>query len=323
MSYDSLDDIRKLTGQRNIDAIVALGPPPPEIEQTELQYPAVDGRKLLAKLYKPTTKLPLRGGSPLIVMYHGGGFCVGHPDSQEQDCRNFVQAFGAVCLSVSYGLAPEFPFPYAVKDSWEALKWAAVNARSWGADLFAGFIVGGVSAGGNIAAVLAHLAREEKLSPPLTGQYLCIPTLLPPAVVPDKYKEYYLSYEQNKDAPVVSVAALDMFMRVYKPDDNDSILYAIFNHPKGHAGLPPVLFQVDGLDPLRDEAILYEHVLKEEGVRTKLYVYPGLPHGHFGFFPFLKSSDKFRVDQVEGFGWLLGRTPDFSNIVTKAQAAGV
>lgn len=323
MSYDNLHDIKKLVEQRNNDAIKALGPPPPEVKQTELHYPGVDGRRIRAKLYQPTTDPPSPGGSSLIVMYHGGGFCVGNPDSDEQTCRNFVQAFGAVCVSVGYGLAPEFPFPYAVKDSWEALKWAAGNAESWGADLSTGFIIGGTSAGGNITAVLAHLARDEKLLSPLTGQYLCIPCILPPTVVPAKYREYYLSREQNVDAPVVNVAALDMFMRAYKPDDNDGVLWAIFNHPKGHAGLPATLFQVDGLDPLRDEAIIYEHVLREQGISTKMFVYPGLPHGSFGFFPFLKTSDQFRMDQIEGMGWLLGRTPDFSRVIMKAQAAGV
>lgn len=322
MNYDSLDDFKEMVEKRNADVLKALGQPPPEIKQTELQYPTEDGSKVRAKLYQPVT--PPKGGSPLIVMYHGGGFCIGAPEGEEQTCRNFVQAFGAVCISAAYRLAPEFPFPYAPKDAWDCLKWAAANAKSWGADPSVGFVIGGTSAGANITAVLAHLARDEGLTPPLTGQYLAIPAVLPDSKVPEKYKPYTLSYVQNRDAPVLPVAAIDMFMKGYHPDEDDGIYYAVFNHPKGHKNLPPAFFQIDGLDPLRDEGIIYERVLREEnGIKTKMNIYPGLPHGHWGFFPFLKSSEKFRKEQVEGMGFLLGQEPDFSKVIVEAVAAGV
>jgi acetyl esterase/lipase len=257
-------------------------------------------------------------------MFHGGGFHIGSPEGEGQSCRNFVQAFGAVCVSAAYRLGPEFPFPCAALDSWDALKWAAENAQPWGADPSKGLIVGGTSAGGNISTVLAHLARDEGLSHPLTGQYLAIPAVLPPTVVPDKYKEYYLSYEQNRHSPVLPVAQIDMFMKGYNADDNDSVLWAIFNHPKGHKDLPPALFHIDGMDPLRDEILIYERVLREEyGIPTKTYMYPGLPHGHWAFFPSLKSSEQFRTDQVEGMGWLLGRSSGISKDSLKATAATV
>lgn len=293
----------------------ALGDAPPEVKVTEVFYSTEDGTKMRAKLYQPVN--PPKDGSPLIVMYHGGGFCLGIPEGEELACRNFVQAFGAVCLSPAYRLAPEFKFPHAIKDSFDALKFAAANAQSWGADPSSGFIIGGTSAGGNITACLAHLARDENLSPPLTGQYLSIPAVLPHDVVPEKYKPYYLSYEQNAEAPVLPKAAVEMFGNAYESDNKDGIYYAAFNHPKGHAHLPPAFFQIDGLDPLRDEAIIYEHVLREDyGLKTRMNIYPGLPHSHWSFFPFLKSSHKFRKEQVEGIAWLLGRTPDQSKVRT-------
>jgi len=147
---------------------------------------------------------------------------------------------------------------------------------------------------------------------------------LPDRKVPAKYKQYALSYEQNRHAPILPVAAVDMFMRAYEPDEDDGVWYACFNHPKGHKNLPPAYFQIDGMDPLRDEAIIYERVLREDdGIKTKMNVYPGQPHGHWGFFPFLKQSEKFRKEQVEGMGWLLGKEPDFTNVKTAAVAAGV
>ncbi|KAK9491450.1 Alpha/Beta hydrolase protein [Lipomyces doorenjongii] len=301
-------------------AMAALGQPPLDVKQTELQYPAEDGSKVRAKLFQPLN--PPKGGSPLIVMYHGGGICLGNPEGEELTCQNFVQAFGAVCVSVTYRLAPNFRFPHAPKDAWDALQWAAANAKLWGADPSVGFVVGGTSAGANLTFVLVHLARDEKLSPPLTGQYLAIPLLLPNGKVPEKYSPYAISYEQNKNSPILPVAAIDMFMCGYQPDIDDGVLYATFNHPKGHKDLPPTYFQIDGMDPLRDEGLIYERVLNREfRVKTKLNVYPGLPHGHWVFFPFLKSSEKFRKEQVDGMGWLLGKEPDFTKVMLKAIAA--
>lgn len=91
----------------------------------------------------------------------------------------------------------------------------------------------------------------------------------------------------------------------YKPD-TASPLYNPFNHPKGHKGVPPVYFQICGMDPLRDEALIYEKVLREDyGIPTKLDVYPGLPHGFWSFWPDMKASTGFVEDATRGVGWLL------------------
>lgn len=297
-----------------------MGPSPAGVKQTELQYTTEDGTKLRAKLYQPA--IPPPNGSPLIVLFHGGGFCTGEPEGEEQTARNFVLAFGATCISAAYRLAPEFKFPHAPKDAWDALRWAAANAISWNADPSVGFVVGGTSSGANLAACVAHLARDEKLSPPLTGQYLAVPTLLPASKVPEKYTKWFLSFEQNRKAAVLPVDAINMFTTAYAPDEDDGVFYASFNHPRGHKDLPPTLFQIDGMDPLRDDSLIYERVLREENdVQTRFYLYPGLPHAHWAFFPFLKSSEKFRKEQIEGMGWLLGREPDYSQAKTKPVAA--
>ena len=91
----------------------------------------------------------------------------------------------------------------------------AANAAGLKAAPSRGFIVGGVSAGGNLATVVGLLARDEKLSPPLTGLYLCIPVLLSPGAIPEKYKPLYRSYEQNKDAPILPKSAIDLFMGMH------------------------------------------------------------------------------------------------------------
>ena len=208
VDYSDLEGFRAMVDGRMKDGMEALGPPGPELKRSGIHYTTSDGTRNRAILFQPAS--PPQDGSPLIVMLHGGGFCLGLPESEEQTCRACVQALGAVCLSFSYRLAPEFKFPYAVLDSWDALKFAAENASSFGADPSKGFIVGGTSAGGNITAVLTHMARDEGLSPPLTGQYLGVPAVVEQTMMPDKYKDLFFSYEQNRDAPVLPVAAIDM-----------------------------------------------------------------------------------------------------------------
>ena len=100
-------------------------------------------------------------------------------------------------------LAPEHPFPTGVHDSYDALKWTLANAAELKATPSRGVIVGGASAGGNISAVLACLARDEGLEPPVTGQYLCVPAVLPEGNVPEKYREEYRSRTENVSDPVI------------------------------------------------------------------------------------------------------------------------
>ncbi|KAG6358342.1 hypothetical protein INS49_014226 [Diaporthe citri] len=259
-NFDSLETFKSQAEERDREGMNALGPPPAGVTQRELWYPSEEGIKLRAKLYQPEDAS--KNNSPLIVLFHGGGFCIGSPEGEEQTCRNLVAAFGATCISASYRLAPEHRFPCAPRDAWACIRWAASNANSWGADPSAGFIVGGSSAGANLASVVVHLARDEGLSPPLTGQYLAAPVILPNSRVPARFKPFALSHEQNRHALVVNVAQMDMFMDGYKPDQDDGVWFASFNHPRGHAGLPPAFLQAGGMDPFRDDALIYEHELR-------------------------------------------------------------
>jgi acetyl esterase/lipase len=309
------EDVKNLT----LGMLDALGPPPPSVKQTDLTYATSDGTELRARLYQPSASPPLNDdseGRPLIVMFHGGGHCLGIPESEEKSCRNFVEALGAVCVSPAYRLAPEFPFPHGVRDAWDALRWAASTAEPhWGVNLSKGFIVGGTSAGGNLAAVLAHLARDHgvlDLSSPsninLTGHYLCIAGLVAPSRMPEKYQKWAYSHEQFQHDPVNGKESMELFTDAYKPDIDDGVYNAPLIHPAGHEGLPPAFMQVDGADTLRDDSLIYERVLREEyNIPTRLVIYRGLPHAHWVFYPSLKASAQFWQDQIDGMAWLLGR----------------
>ncbi|KAI9877727.1 MAG: hypothetical protein M1830_003002 [Pleopsidium flavum] len=244
------------------------------------------------------------GKHPLVVLFSGGGFFVGSPEQMTPDARSFARLFGAVCVCPSYRLAPEFKFPTAANDCWDSLKW--INASLLGAAPSAGFVVGGVSARGNLAAALAQLAQDENLEPSLTGQWLAIPVLLDQAIVPEKYKDVYFSQEQNVNALGLNKKSFDE-MAAYSQPDVHSPLYSPLNSAAPGTGLPPAYIQVCGLDVVRDDALIYEKVLKEQGVKTRLDVYAGLPHGFWAVFPQLNSSRKAAVDIAKGMGWLLGK----------------
>lgn len=95
--------------------------PPDGVKEEDITVKARDGFDIPVRIYKPRTRPA--SGSPLIVLYHGGGYCLGDLSNEELNSRNFTKAFGAVCINVDYRLAPEHKFPTAVDDSWDVLQW--------------------------------------------------------------------------------------------------------------------------------------------------------------------------------------------------------
>ena len=198
------------------------------------------------------------------------------------------------------------------------------NATKYGGDFVQAFIVAGISAGASMAAAVSHMYRDEGNSPPLTGVYLSIPSLLAPEALPERYKSEYLSREQHKDGLVINSKAMKMFRGKYfnvlytdytltdllanYQDDPRSPLMSPAAWPSGHKGLPRTYFQIAGSDPLRDEGLIYEKMLREEsGVTTKVDLYPGLPHGFWSWFPKTRFSQQHGKDAVEGLRWLLNQ----------------
>jgi len=201
-------------------------------------------------------------------------------------------------------LAPEHPFPTGVHDCWDALRWAISHSSELNATPTKGLIVGGSSAGGNIAAVLALLSRDEGLQPPITGQYLSVPALLPSTNVPDHLRHLYTSRVDNVDDPVIGKIDEPGVLAIYKPEQW-SALWDPFNHPQGHTGVCKAFFQIGGLDPLRDEALLYYERLSEKNVQVKMELYEGYGHMFWTNWPELEESRKFVKNTVMGVRWLL------------------
>ena len=306
-----MPDPMNIAASRNMAAeggeaqLASLGPLSADLTEFTQSIPMRDGYNNEVVITRPIGVAPATG-RPLIVVFFGGGFYLGSPKAMIPYTRSFARLFNAVCISANYRLAPEFTFPYAVHDAWDTLVWSAAKADELGAKPSAGFIVGGISAGANLAAVLAQMAKEQRLEPKLTGQWLSAPVLLDEKMVMEKYKDQYLAWQQNRNVPGLNSELLQKVFSHWEADVR-SPLFSPFNSRDPGEGMPPAYLQACGMDPLRDDALIYERVLKEKGVRTRLDVYPGLPHGFWAFFKQLKSAGKARVDIAMGMGWLFGR----------------
>jgi acetyl esterase/lipase len=157
------DRANHLAGLRHFYPIP--GPIPDSVNETEYFVQVRDGTEIRVLIYTPK-KAP-HVGSPLIAMFHEGGWCMGDLTDETLNCRMFCRDQGAVCVNVEYRLTPEHLIPTGVNDSWDVLKWCAKEALPASfilrADPKLGFIVGGASAGGNLAATLCQLGRDESL----------------------------------------------------------------------------------------------------------------------------------------------------------------
>ncbi|KAB5526483.1 Alpha/Beta hydrolase protein [Coniochaeta sp. 2T2.1] len=256
--------------------------------------------------------------APVILLFHGGGGCLGFPELELPLARRLAADLDAVVVLPSYRLAPQHPFPAGVQDAWAAVQLLRPDPDTTlpippHADPAGGFMVGGSSSGANMAGVLARLARDERLHPALTGQVLVCGAWLDPGRVPEACASRYLSREQNAEAPVLTQGFVGEFLAAYRPDE-ESALWAPLSNPRegdtglGVGGLPPGYFQVCGMDVNRDDGLIYERALREEaGVATRMDLYGGWPHCFWDAYPELEMSERRAEDYVKGVRWLLGQ----------------
>jgi acetyl esterase/lipase len=221
-------------------------------------------------------------------------------------------------LNVNYRHTPEHTFPTAWHDSQDAFVWLHKNIDALGGDP-AQVVVGGVSAGGNLAASLTleqHLGKSEAIAglPPLAGQVLIIPLLAHPATYdqgPGKLLNTPTSsYVENENAPILPRRVMDYFTALLKtgiPDLKDTKMNVVNATEEEVKGLPPTVFGIAGLDPLRDEGLLYAKKLSEANVPTSTTLFKGVPHGHRRFGKALKASEHWDQCVNEGILWALSK----------------
>ena len=233
-----------------------------------------DGNDLPLRIFWPDGAAESGGLPGVVVFFHGGGWVLGSIETHEPQVRSMVNRTGLVYVSVEYRLAPEDPFPAAVEDCYEATCWVAANAAELGVDP-ARLAVAGDSAGGNLAAVTAMLARDRG-GPPIAFQLLVYPCC-------DMDPDAWWSMAANADGPLLTRAVMQWFYDHYTGDADRTNPYMSPVHAASHADLPPGLVITAEYDPLCDEAEAYAAQLAEAGCDVTCSRYDGVFHGFFGF----------------------------------------
>jgi acetyl esterase len=229
-----------------------------------------DGPEVGVRLYQPAGE----ASRPALVYFHGGGFVLGHVELFDRTCKKFATSIDAVVVSVDYRLAPEHPFPAAIDDCYAALEWVASNAKELGVDP-AAIAVGGVSAGGALAAAVALLARDRS-GPAVAFQLLINP------VLDDRLDT--ASFRAFTDTPLWDTRDVTAMWDLYLgPEHGQASPYAAPGRATDLAGLPPAYVLTSEFDPLRDEGIAYALRMLEAGVSVELHNYAGTFHSFDAF----------------------------------------
>ncbi|MEI7505503.1 MAG: alpha/beta hydrolase [Actinomycetes bacterium] len=236
----------------------------------------VDADGVPARLYRPND----RKGLGLLVYYHGGGWVCGSVNTHDDVCRKLAQSMGHAVLSVDYRLAPEFAFPEPLNDCVVALRWAHAHAGELGIDA-SRIAVGGDSAGGNLAAVVANLQPV-----PLKFQMLIYP-------VTDATRSSQ-SYQDNATGYRLTANGMKWFCDHYLSGSigspTDPRVSPLFADAVTLASAPPAIVITAEYDPLRDEGEQYAHRLVEAGVACSLTRYYGQVHGFFSMSHFVDDG---------------------------------
>jgi acetyl esterase len=265
----SISSMSVADARRSMEVLSSIrGELPPIGAVADRRIPGPAG-EIPVRVYTPTGSAPF----PLLVFFHGGGWVLGSIETHDGICRELANGAGCVVMSVDYRLAPEHKFPAAADDCYAATQWAAAHAADLGADAKR-VAIGGDSAGGNLTAVVAQMARD-KGGPPLVFQLLIYPVTVAAFDTP--------SYRDNAEGYLLTAGDMHWFWDHYLKNAADGENpYASPLRAKSLKGLPPALVITAEFDPLRDEGEQYAHRLEEAGVPTRLSRYDGMIHGFFG-----------------------------------------
>lgn len=238
--------------------------PRAEVTETEVE---LGGHTARLRIHRPAG---VTGDLPVVLHFHGGGWCIGSPEQSRWLCSRVAAEVGAVVIAPTYRLAPEHPYPAAVEDAIATLDWIVDHAADFGGDATRVAVMGD-SAGGNLAAVCAINARDAG-SPALRAQVLIYPGV--------EAHEKYPSEVKHAEAPLLSSTLMRRFVGLYLSDHPDTEDWqASPIRADSLADLPPALILTAGHDPLSDHGTRYALALRDAGSRATLLDYPDTIHG--------------------------------------------
>jgi acetyl esterase len=242
----------------------------------DIAIPARDGFDLSARLYAPASEHPL----PVLLYLHGGGFTVGNIATHEPLCRHLAHLAHCAVISLDYRLAPEWKFPTAVHDAWDALAWLREHAVSLRLD-GSRIAVGGDSAGGTLAAVTAIAARDA-------GWPLALQLLFYPGTAGHQNTPSHRTFAHGF---ILEEPHIRYFFNHYlrSPQDRDDWRFAPLDgvdetgQVRDLDGVAPAWIGLAECDSLTDEGVMYADRLRMAGVPVDLEIYAGVVHGFIQF----------------------------------------
>lgn len=252
-----------------IAAVKAQAPPVEGVTVRDLDVPGYGGGpSVRVRLYRP---VPHGEALPAIVWLHAGGWVLGNIELEDLAAAQLAKDVDCVVASVEYRLAPEHPFPAALHDGYAVLRWLAAEAPALGVDP-SRIAVGGASAGGNLAAGIALIARDQG-DVGLALQVLIYPSLDDRAAGPASAARPETLFWSRQNAVDAWTAYL------HRPPGSDGVsAYAAPSRSEDLRGLPPAYMPIGALDPFLDENLDYARRLIRAGVPAELHVYPDACH---------------------------------------------
>ncbi|MBP0466045.1 alpha/beta hydrolase [Roseomonas sp. PWR1] len=263
----------------------------PRMAESGDRWLSIRGRRLACRVHKPRTDGPL----PVMVYIHGGGWVWGSIDTHDHIMRAYAAAAGCAVVGPDYALAPEAPFPQALEECAAVVRWVALHGAEWGLDP-SRIVVGGDSAGGNLAIATALLLRETDPGLALRG------LLLNYGVFDSRLDT--ASYAEFATGHTLTREKMDFYWRCYAPRDADRLHPLAAPLRADLAGLPPCLLHVAELDVLAAENHAMADRLRAAGVDVEATTFPGVLHGFLRAIGHVKASDRA---VAEAGGWLARR----------------
>ena len=255
LGLPALETLSAADARAFVDAMALQRPPGPDVGEIVDGVLTGAAGDLSYRLYRPVGQ----GPHPVVAYFHGGGWVLGGPDSDDPFCRDLCVRSDSIIMSVDYRHAPEARYPAAVDDAFAAVQWIADHASSLGG-IPGQLAVAGWSAGANLAAVVCQLARDAG-GPTIAGQLL-----LTPVTDCDMTRG---SYVENAEGFVLTAALMRWFWDYYADAGDRTNPKASPLRAASLAGLPPALVVTCEFDPLRDEGQAYAEALAAAGVPVR------------------------------------------------------